>query len=135
MLEAGLYSLLTGDATLAALIGTRLFPVMVNEHDMPVNAGDPSCVSYQVVAGSTTYTLEPTQYSDRRIQFDIWSVKYSDSKSIAQAIRNVLSGYSGVLTDGTQVLSALQENEIDDFESDSRIFRVMSEYRIRFIEP
>lgn len=135
MLEAGLYSLLTSDAALSGLIGTRLFPVVVNEHDMPVNAGDPSCASYQVITGSTVYSLEPKQFSERRVQFDAWAVQYADAKAIQQAIRNVLSGFSGTLTDGTRVLSALLENEIDNFEDDSRVCRVMSEYRIRFVEP
>ncbi len=134
MFEAGLYSLLTADATVSGLIGTRLFPVVVNEHDMPVNPGDPSCASYQVVAGDTTYTLEPKQTTERRVQFDAWAVEYSDAKSIVRAIRNVLSGYSGTLQDGTRVLTSVELNEIDDFGSNFRVWRVMSEYRITFVE-
>jgi hypothetical protein len=51
------------------------------------------------------------------------------------ALRNALDTYQGTLTDGTRVLCALSEQEIDQFEEDSRVYRSLAEYRIEYVEP
>lgn len=135
MIEAGIVSLLNADSTVSGLIGPRLFPVLVPEGSMPINAGDPPCLSYQVISNTPTYTLALNEFDQKRIQFDAWAVTYASCKSVKQAVRNVLDGYTGTLSDGTRVLSALRGMEIDFWESDSRVYRVLFEYIFRFVEP
>lgn len=134
-MEAGLVALLNADATVSSLVGSRIFPVMIPEHNMPVNSGDPACLSYFVATQKSTYTVGLNEYNERRVQFDAWAVTYAACKSIVAAVRNVLDGYVGALSDGARIITALRENETDFFESDSRVYRVMFEYRIRFVEP
>lgn len=135
MIEAGIAALLGADSTLTGLIGTRLFPVLVPEGQMPVKAGDPPCLSYQAIKAPASYTLEPKECDYGRIQFDAWGMLYSDCKSVKQAVRNILFGYHSTLTDGTRILSVEKGVEIDFWDEHARIYRVMFEYIFRFVEP
>jgi hypothetical protein len=129
MIEAGLYSLLTANAGLTALVGNRIYPVLVPEPPTY------PCLSYQVVASHSTYTFEGKQLGSKLFQFDAWGTSFSDCKNILNALRNALDTYQGTLTDGTRVLCALSEQEIDQFEEDSRVYRSLAEYRIEYVEP
>ncbi len=128
MIEQGITTLLTADSTLSGLIGTRLFPVFVPE--------DPTypCVSYQVVSGSSDYSVDGTYETWKRIQFDAWGSAYADVKTIQKALHAVLDGFSGTLSDGTTVLGAFRGVELDEFEVDSRTYRALTEYSFHFVE-
>jgi len=135
MIEVGIVSLLKADATVAGLVGPRLFPVLVPEGSMPVNAGDPPCLSYQIISASAAYTLDPKELDTKRVQFDAWGVAYSDCKNVKQAVRNALDGYKGTLPDGTRVLGTFRGVEVDFWEDASRVYRVLFEYTFQFVEP
>lgn len=128
MLEAGLVSLLTADGGLSALIAGRIYPATA-----PENPTYPYLI-YQVVSSRPEYALDGSQCGWKRIQFDVWGQSYSDCRNTLKALRNALDTYSGALVDGTRVLDALRSTEIDQFENDSRSFRSIAEYELRFVE-
>ena len=126
MLEAGLVSLITSDATLSGIVGTNIYHVAV-----PANANYP-CVSYQVVSSSSEVALDKTKIQTKRIQFDAWAHTYQAVKQIEQALSDLFSGYSGTLAEGTQVLSAYPGIVIDTWEVESNTYRVTAEFNFIF---
>lgn len=128
MIEQGIVALLSANAGLTALVGAGIYPVEVPE------AAAMPCLSYQGVSASANYTLRAAEYNRKRIQFDAWGSSYADTRNVLQGLRDALDGYSGILTDGTRVLACLRGIGIDDFESDSRLFRAMQEYIFTFVE-
>lgn len=130
MLEQGLVALLTANAALTALIGTRLYPVQ-GPPDNPVFP----YITYQDVTASSEYNLDSTETRKTLIQFDIWGTSYLTGKIIANALRNALSGYQGTLTDGTRVLFARRGNYLDNFDVDSRTYRSIAEWEFTAVEP
>jgi uncharacterized protein DUF3168 len=128
MIEAGLVSLLQADGTLTGLIGARLYPVLV-----PENSAYP-CLSYQAVSGSAETTLEPKEALRRRYQFDAWGLAFLDCLNVQNALRNILFGYCGVLSDGTRVLSVERGAMVDGFEADARCYRALREFHFFFVE-
>jgi hypothetical protein len=54
---------------------------------------------------------------------------------VAQALRDRLDTAHTTLSDGTRLMSAWRANEIDSFDGDSRLYRVMCEYELLFVEP
>jgi hypothetical protein len=70
----------------------------------------------------------------RRLQVDVYGAKGVDVLPLANAINNVLSGYSGTLPDPdeTQVRSILRSNIIDFFDDLSRTYRRMLEYMVTY---
>lgn len=128
MFYAGLYSLLTGNAPLAVVLAVPPWPMVV-----PESTAYP-CLSYQDVTGSEQCTLDGKSVQQRRVQFDAWAPRYTDCQAVVLALRNLLSCFTGTLNDGTRVLSSYKINEIDDWEFDSRCYRITVEYRFHIVE-
>jgi hypothetical protein len=131
MFEAGLESLMTGNAALLATISGSPQPVLLLEQTTyPV-------LTYRVVTGHQEYTFEAKQTQERLVQFDAWAdtdTGYLACKQVLLALRNLLDAYQGTLNDGTRVLCCFRENTIDDWEFDGRCWRITQEYRFLIVE-
>ena len=124
MLEDGIYALLSNDAALTALVGASgIYPVMI-----PDTASFP-CLSYQVAADVSDLTLDSENISNTRVQFDVWGSVYGDCKAVVRTLRALLDGYSGTLPDGTLIKGTFRGISVDNFERDSKCFRILAEYR------
>lgn len=76
-----LYTALSGDAGLSALVGTRIYPVRV-----PQSPAYP-LVSYMRVSNSHVNSLSGSSGLDNsRYQFDVYSDTYASANSVADAI-------------------------------------------------
>ena len=131
MLSEGLVLLIGGDKTVKSLIGLRLYPVAA-----PPEQSTFPYLTYQTVADTPEYALDSKQVGLRRIQFDAFGSNYQDSQNVLKALRNVLDAYKGTLSDSdqTKVLVATRIMGIDNFESDSRVYRSLCEYEILYLE-
>jgi hypothetical protein len=111
-LEEALFSYLTSapQAT-AALIGTRLYPLLVpQEQAMPA-------IAYQRVG--TQPKMEHggmSGWARAVIQFTCQATSYSGVKAITQALRSDLAGYRGTMATGIDVHFCNQVNENDQDE-------------------
>lgn len=129
MFEASLVSLLKGNAALSAIVFGRIYPVQ-GPPDSPVVP----YITYQgIPSAPSEYGLDGSELCTKRIQFDLWG-QYGDGKTIAIALRNILSGYSGTLSDGTRVLFAKRYPGLDNFDVDSRSYRSIAEYEFLIAE-
>ena len=128
MIEAGMVALLRADATVAGLVGARIYPLKVPEPTVY------PCLSYQVVSASPESTLDSRERGSKRIQFDAWGTSYGDCKRVLLAAKKVLHLFHGLLPDGTRALLIYNLQEIDDFESDGRVYRSLAEYRAEYAE-
>lgn len=128
MIEDGIVALLRADATLTGLIGNRIYAVIVPEPTVY------PCLSYQVVSASPEYTLDSKRCGAKRIQFDAWGTSYSDCKNVLRALSKVLELFRGLLPDGTRALLIYNVLELDQFESDGRVYRSLADYRANYIE-
>ena len=128
MIEQGIHALLSTTPALSAIVGPRIYPVFVpQEAQLP-------CLSYQVVSGSSDYSVDGSSAVWKRIQFDAWGNQYADVKGIQRALQAVIDSYSGALPDGTFLLGTFRGVELDEFESDARIYRTITEYSFHFVE-
>lgn len=128
-LEDGLVALLNADSGVNALLAGRVYPVQ----GPPDNPTYPY-TTYQDITASSDYALDGAETQTRRIQFDHWGMAYADGKTIAKAFRNVLSGFSGTLQDGTRVLFSKRLNYLDNFDEDTRSYRSISEFEFLISE-
>lgn len=107
-----LYGRLAGDSGVAALVGTRVYPMM-----LPQTPTLPA-LSYQRVSSTEqngTTTLRTTRY-----QVDCWAESYSVGQSLASAVKTAMEEW----TSGPSVMMTEVINEIDDYEPDSGLYRV-----------
>lgn len=107
--EAVLRSALLANATVAGLVGSRVYPVLA-----PASASLPF-VTWRRSGIEREQTLGvPMGVPRVTVEFSIFGTTYNEARELADAMRLVLDGYAGT-ADNTQVRQTALENEVDDF--------------------
>lgn len=126
--ESDFRTLLLADGTIAGIVSARVYPDI-----FPQGATFPGIV-YQRISGVRDYTLAgPDGLCVARMQVTCWSTTRAASKSLAEAVRKCLAGYSGTMT-STVVQFVRQLDEIDGFESDPELYRTDADYEVYYEE-
>jgi hypothetical protein len=103
-IERAIVSVLTNDATVAALVGTRIYPLI-----MPQAASRPA-ITYQQIGGYRWQTVASAAgVVDSRFQLNCWGDDYADADSLADAVRQALDGYSGIAATVTIVAVQIED--------------------------
>jgi hypothetical protein len=111
-IEEALYSKLTGDAGVAALVVARIYPNVV-----PQDIAMPA-VAYQRISTVRDMAHDgPTGVAHARFQFTISASTYSSARNVANAIRVALDGFSGLMggVGGVTVEAVFVENDFDGY--------------------
>lgn len=119
-LEQALFNYLSTYAGLTALIGTRLYPVV-----LPQGATQPA-VTYQRVSTVRLRTFgAPRLGRKARFQFTVWASSYSSRAAVAGQLIAALEGYAGLMGGGSgvTVLAVQGEGELDDYEPTTKTFQ------------
>ena len=107
--EAVLRSAMLANSPVAALIGTRVYPVIA-----PSSASLPF-VTWRRVSVRRQQTLSaPMGMPVTTIEYSIFGITYEQAREVADAMRAVLDGYGGTLNN-TEVKQTSLEQESDDF--------------------
>lgn len=116
MIEIDLVAHLKADATLTALIGTRIYPLTA-----PQNVVKPY-VTYQVINGNNNQCISGGIYQkDIRFQIDCWSLTYSNVKAISEAVVKRLEGFK----------SSNNINDMDDYEPETLLYRQIIDFNLK----
>ena len=143
MIEAGLFQFLRNEPTVNALVGGRIFGVM-----LPKTPAFPAIV-YAMVASVPIESLagdNPTRA--RRFQFDCYADTYQVSRQVSNAVRRLLvplSDSSGTTTttsytlpEGTRIQSARCIHDFDkpyEIGGTDYIFSAFLDILLVFVEP
>jgi hypothetical protein len=120
--EKYLVATLKGNAQLAALVGTNIFPIII-----PQGTAFP-CISYQRISGMPANTLSGhSGLEEIDLQIDVWAKTYTEAKAIAKAVRAAMPA------SGTPFSARLRMDE-DLPGDDGTYFRVSMEYTVWFLE-
>lgn len=127
-IENDLRSFLLGDGDIAALVSTRIYPEFI-----PQNRPVPAIV-YQRILKETPYHLggQGTLVAPR-IQLSCWADDPDTRATLAELVRNRISGYQGNLgglsplgeTEGIIIV-----NELHDHESETGRFRALLDVKV-----
>ena len=131
LIEAAIYSYLSGYAGLIALTSTRIYPdVCPQEPTLPY-------LVFSKVDDTPEYTMGgETVLTNAVFQFDAVSDSSIEAKNVAEQLRLALSGYSGtmgagVVVDWTELLS--QHDQVTDNTGKFTGFTTrISEYSISY---
>jgi hypothetical protein len=130
MIEKGLRDLLCADATVGPMVGNqRVRPMMLPEgSDLPA-------IVYLLIATSPLTSMDGVNALQmKRIQLDCYGKNGAAAKALAKAVHNLLDGYRGFLSEGTEVQSCLPNQDIDLYDSDRKSYCVHCDFNVRFIE-
>lgn len=126
-LETELVTRLENDAGVGAVAGDRIHPL-----NLPQNATLPA-LTYQRISGPRLRHLGgSSSFGTARIQINCWAATYLGSQLLAAAVRASLNGFIGNLT--TLKVSIGLENEFDDYDEESREWRIVQDYVIQHTE-
>jgi hypothetical protein len=123
-LEVGLHAFLLADPAVAALIGTRMTPLV-----LPQNTAYPA-LTYQRISGQRLRSVDgPAGRARPRMQIDSWAETYLEAKALAAAVRRALDGYAGPMG-AAQVGAVSLDDERDIHEDEPKVSRVTQDYLI-----
>jgi hypothetical protein len=133
MIEKGLYSRLTADGALIALIGTKVFPHRGSQSQVL-----PYVTYTRIFAERMHHLAGPSGLARPTLQLDVWSLTYAECKAIADRIRVLLDGLSWIAAGYTVQYSRMtnerEEKEPIDVASDTVVYRSSMDFEIWFNE-
>lgn len=123
-IEVGLVAHLEADAAVAALVVARIYPVL-----LPQNVTYPA-ISYERVNTDRRYSFDgPSIHIWPFFRIHCWSQSYLQAKSLGEAVRKSLNGFTGTM--GTDsVINVEMQNENDLYEPDVDVHRVILDFVI-----
>ena len=125
--ETEIRTRLAADGTIAGLVGTRIQPVNL-EQSVTYPA-----ISYNKVSAPRVHNLAGVAgRAFARISYNSWAETYVGCQTLAAAIRASLDGFQGTLTTTTCVITL--ENEIDLFEDEVNVYRIVQDYFVSHAE-
>lgn len=112
MIEQQLYSTLSSDVDLSAVVGTKIFPVVI-----PQNTQLPA-ISYQVISAdlSNNLAFENPNITFKRIQVNGWAKTYAGCKDLEVKIKDALHNGS---------IKAKVESIRDDVDSELQEYGII----------
>lgn len=79
------------DATVAGLVGTRMYPVILPQ-DPPMPA-----ITFQIISGASVISNDgPAGLESPTFQIDCWAATYSQMDALFHAVRKRINGAKGV---------------------------------------
>jgi len=107
-IESTLFAALNNDATLTALVGSRIYPQVA-----PDNAAVPY-MTYQLIATEAHNKLSAAPGSERKLlQVNCISNSYAEAKSMAEASKAAINGTVGYLNgEGDDYFNQTQNHRV-----------------------
>lgn len=135
MIEEDLVTYLKTADALMALVGNgdspltcRIYPLV-----LPQSWTAPAIV-YQLINSDRLFNLAGVAgRAEKLFQITISGSSYGQVKSVADALRSALNGYSGAMG-ASSVGYVKLESDIDDYLEDTRVWEIMADYTISYIE-
>ena len=123
-LEAAIYSILSADLGLKALVSTRIYPLL-----LPQNATLPALTYARVSTERESAFVSDPGLSTARIQVDVWGDTVSSVQNVAEEVRGALHRYKGTIA-AVVVEESHIENEVMMYEPETEIFHIVLDFSI-----
>lgn len=115
-LDVKVYHALSGASGIAALVSTRIYPLV-----LPQSSSYPA-ISYQRISNSPQQGS--TDLRSTRWQINCWASTYTGAQTLATAVKTALEEYTATAT-APRIKMALVVNELDDYDSEANVYRVI----------
>jgi hypothetical protein len=127
-----IYGILSGDATLTALVSTRIYPEAA-----PQNAANP-CIVYSESTPEFNDNKSGVSHLDvNLVQVDIYASTISVRNTIGARVRTLLDRYSGTVNSiniqSMQCVYSFKTWEFENDKEDKKIYRQTFDFRVRQI--
>ena len=122
---AAIYNLLTTDAAVSALVGTRVFP------ELAVEGGDDPYIVYSVVSNTPVDTKDSAPVDEAQIEVFSVANTYAKANDLADKVRAALSRKGKVVYDTVTVQSIQYTNEVVEVTPERDFYICVQDYTLR----
>lgn len=130
MIEEGLYSHLSSDGNITALVSTRIYPEW-----MPQEGTLPALVFSRISSPRRLDMEGSSGYMDVRMRVDCYASSYSAVKALADAVRVSLNNVTGTLGgESVQRVMLLDDRDLGDVDGDAVYRRVALDFMVVYQE-
>jgi hypothetical protein len=134
MISKGLYMLLTQDPDTSAVVGTRVYFVL-----MPKGVAVPAVVLTNITTSDLYDAAGNTGKREGLWQIDCFAANYQDAAALQSTVRNLLKDYTGNLPDAsaTPVIATFIEKDWDmPYEEGTKgfVYRALLEVRFHYYD-
>jgi hypothetical protein len=126
-IEQAIYNLLSGDATIAALVGTKISPVKKKQ-----DSDLPAITFRRVTTGRFPAMSVDASVVKARFQVDCWAGTYPVAVQLKNAVKAVMKRWR--TTTGITVQDTFMDGEIDFYEEDTKQFHIAIDFEINYNE-
>lgn len=125
--ETVLFSRLSGFAGLNALISNRVYPTVIPQNSpLPV-------VSYRRISTTRESAMgSDTGIARARFQLDSFAESFSAVRPVAEQVRAALQRWRN--NSGTVVQDSFILSEDDDYDHETKLYRVMQDFEVIYVE-
>jgi hypothetical protein len=131
-LRVGLRAYLLDDAAIAAIVGTRIYPIV-----LPQGQVQTSIVYTRISGFGDNHMLGPSGLSRPRIQIDCWSQSADTAAQLANLVKERVDGFRGSWLWGEDspaeaivVQGVFFEGERENYDDAAGLYRVSRDYFI-----
>lgn len=127
-IRPALREFLLGDSNIAAIVVTRVFPIV-----LPQGTKLPSVVYTRVSGGGDYHMQGASGLARPRFQIAAWAPKADDAVVLANAVKDRLDGFCGVMGAGAAqvyVQGAFKTDEREMYDDAVQMFGVLRDYFI-----
>lgn len=129
MIEAGLFDHLSDDSGVTALVGTRIFPLVIPQRSAQTVLRHPCLVYSRLDVRRQQRFCETDGLVRSHFQLDCYAPTYAESASVAAATRAALIDFRGTM--GTvRVRAVFLDSQNDLVEPDPGLYRVVQRFII-----
>lgn len=122
---AAIYNLLTTDAAVSALVGTRVFP------ELAVEGGEDPYIVYSVVSNTPVDTKDKAPVDEAQIEVFSVANTYAKANDLADKVRAALSRKGKVVYDTVTVQSIQYTNEVVEVTPERDFYICVQDYTVR----
>lgn len=123
-LEEAVYSRLSGNVAVAALVSTRIYP-----NKIPQEATLPAIAYQRISARRVKAHAAPTGLARVRVQVTCVARSYSEVKGLAAAVRTAMQGVMGTVG-GVGVQGSWLETDADEYGDAETLHSVRQDFMI-----
>lgn len=128
-LETALFDYLSSDPAIAAIVGTRIYPMRLAEKTLI------PAISWNRVSTQRQYTYDSYEDTDAfvtaRVQINCWAYTHGEADELGGAVLAALSGYSGEMA-GELIQSSFTVNEFDTYEAPTKFHRRVMDFMLSY---
>jgi len=127
-LEEAIYSILSSDASVTALVSTRIYPFF-----LPQECTLPAITFYRVSTDREYAFMTDPGYATVRISIDILGESASSTMSVAEVVRTALHRYKGTVA-GVKIYECHIETENSIYEPETDVYRLIIDFMVSHYE-